>query len=160
MVSKIDAYLRNFSKVVLRDIGIKVIDKPGAGAAGGAGAGALAFFRASLKPGIQIVTQAAQLERKIKGADLVITGEGRIDGQTLFGKTPAGVAQAAGKQHVPVIAICGKIGPGAEKLHSRNIAAIFSISDGPMTYEYSLRHAAALIQNRAEQICRLLQIRV
>lgn len=158
MVKEIDAALRHFSKIVERDLGIKILNLKGAGAAGGAGAGAVAFLNAELKSGIEIVIDATKLEKKVRGADLVITGEGKIDGQTIFGKTVSGVAKVAKKFRIPVIAFCGKIGAGAEKVHSIGIDAIFSIANGPITYEESLKNAEKLLAQTAEEVMRLLRI--
>ena len=151
MVKEIEANLRNFARVVNNDLKKDVLNVPGAGAAGGAGAGALAFLNASLKPGIEIVIELTRLEEKLKDADLVITGEGRMDGQTVFGKTPAGVAKTAKKYGLPVIAFCGQIGEGAQKARAAGIDAIFSIADGPISYEYSLKNAGKLLENAVEQ---------
>ena len=95
MIEALDANLAHFDKIVQRDLSKSVGSVPGAGAAGGLGAGLMAFLNASLKSGIDIVTEAAQLSKRFVGADLVITGEGQINFQTVFGKTPVGVANVA-----------------------------------------------------------------
>jgi glycerate kinase len=113
-VAELDAALRRFAGVVRRDLGVDVLDLPGAGAAGGLGAGAVAFLGASLRPGAEVAAEAIGLEARIEAADVVITGEGRLDGQTPFGKAPAyvaGLARAAGK---PVACLPGSLGPGHE----------------------------------------------
>lgn len=157
MIKEIDLALHHFTKIVERDLKIKVLNLPGAGAAGGAGAGTVAFLNAELKPGIDIVIEATQLNKKVFHADLVITGEGKIDGQTVFGKTPVGVAKIAKRHGIPVIAFCGKIGPGAEKVHSAGIDAIFTIVNGPISYEESLKNAEKLLEKSSEEVFRLLK---
>ena len=109
MIEELDANLVHFNKIVQHDLSKSVGDVPGAGAAGGLGAGLMAFLNASLKSGIEIVTEATQLSKQFAGADLVITGEGQINFQTVFGKTPVGVAKVAKIHNIPVIAIAGSI---------------------------------------------------
>lgn len=112
----LDAALARFAQVVETDLGRDIDGVPGAGAAGGLGAGFLAFTGASLRPGIDIVIEHTGLEDHVRRAQLVITGEGRMDGQTLNGKTPFGVAETAIRNGVPVVAIAGSIGAGAQAL--------------------------------------------
>ena len=132
-----------------------VRDIPGAGAAGGLGAGLMAFLNAQLQPGIEIVINACRFAQRIAGADLIITGEGRIDGQTIFGKTIAGVAATAAEQSIPVIALAGSLGPDARKVLGLPVAAILSICPGPMPLDLALRQASALLADTAEQAIRL-----
>jgi glycerate kinase len=115
---ELDAALARYAEVVLRDLGIAVADEPGAGAAGGLGAGLIAFLGASIRPGIELVAEVVHLRERIRGADLVITGEGRLDGQTQYGKTVAGVARIAREEGVPVIAVPGALGDGWESIES------------------------------------------
>jgi glycerate kinase len=114
MVRILEEALAYYAGVIVREIGKDLKDLPGTGAAGGLGVSLLAFFDAVLKPGIEIVIEATHLEEKLRGANLVITGEGRIDSQTAQGKTPVGVAQLAKKYRIPVIALAGEIAPDAE----------------------------------------------
>ncbi len=110
MVEELDQILERFAAIILRDLGKDVKDIPGAGAAGGLGAGLMAFLNGRLAPGVELVLAAVKLEERIqKGADLVITGEGAINEQTVYGKTPIGVAKLAKRYHLPVIAIAGSI---------------------------------------------------
>jgi len=104
------------------------------------------------------VIELTNLEEKIKGADMVITGEGKIDQQTLFGKTVAGVASLAKKQHVPVIAFCGQISGEIKKLHDLGITAIFSIVPGPIKEEESLKKTSLYLQRKTEEVMRVLKI--
>ncbi|MBI2916202.1 MAG: glycerate kinase [Elusimicrobia bacterium] len=157
MVRKIESALRHFSQVVLRDLNVSILHCPGGGAAGGAGAGAIAFLNAKLKSGVETVLEAADLERKIQGADLIITGEGKIDRQTLFGKAPLGVSRIARKYGVPVVALCGNVEGNRTQIHAAGLNAIFSISGGPISREESMRNAKKLLEQAAEEISRLIR---
>ena len=115
MVETLDRALRHWAEVICRDLGLDDADIPGAGAAGGLGAGLLAFAGGQLKPGLELVMDALNMDDILaSGLDLVITGEGSINGQSLFGKVPVGLARRAKIYGVPVVAIVGSIGPGAE----------------------------------------------
>lgn len=118
----------------------------------------MAFLGATLKKGVDIVIETVILENKIKDADLVITGEGMMDYQTTYGKTPFGVAKAAEKHGIPVVAICGSIGKGAEVLYDNGFASIFSIIDKPMSIEEAIENSSELIQNCSERVVRALSI--
>jgi glycerate 2-kinase len=159
MVKILDECLLNFAMVIKRDLGTNIKDIPGAGAAGGLGGGLLAFLKAKLSRGIDIVIEATNLEKKIEGADLVITGEGMIDYQTAYGKTPYGVAMIAKKYGIPVIAIVGGIGENAEILYEKGFDSIFSIVDKPMVLEEAMDRGQILIEKTAERIMRLIMCR-
>src|SRR2546428_3847383 len=108
MVAELDAVLKHFAEIIRRDLGVDVEQLPGAGAAGGLGAGLVAFTGARLRPGAEMVMEALRLDERVAGAGLVITGEGRIDSQTArFGKGPAAVARHARQAGIPVVAIAG-----------------------------------------------------
>ncbi|MBN1346670.1 MAG: glycerate kinase [Phycisphaerae bacterium] len=154
MVERLDAGLAHLADVIARDLGRDVRDLAGAGAAGGLGAGLVAFLDAALRPGIEIVTEAVGLPERMKGADLVITGEGRLDAQSMMGKVVQGVGKAALAQGVPVIAICGSIGPGAEK-SLELLRAYFSIVDKPMPLEQALSDAGPLLRETAANVMRV-----
>jgi glycerate kinase len=156
MLPKLDSNLRHFAEIVRQQLGIDVEHVPGAGAAGGLGAGLMAFLKAKLKRGTEIVFELVKLEEKIASADIVITGEGQIDAQTVFGKTPIGVAKLAKRYGKPVIAIAGSIGEGAESVHSHGIDAIFSIINRPMPLEQAMRNVEALLTSAGEQLARLI----
>lgn len=154
-VEYLDAALANYALVVKRQLGKDVSEAPGAGAAGGLGAGLMTFCNASLRRGVEIVVEATGLTAKCKGADLVISGEGRTDFQTKFGKTPMGVAKAAKVHRIPVILISGSIAAGARDLYELGVEALFAIPNGPMTLESSLKDAEALLADAAENAVRL-----
>lgn len=155
IVEQLDRGLQQFAAVVLRDLKQDLAQLPGAGAAGGLGAGLVAFCGATLEPGVKIVVDTVGLRDKMAGADLCLTGEGRIDFQTAFGKTPKGVADVAAEMGVPVIAFGGAVALDAENLQSI-FAAVFSICNQPLSLEEAMapEHASALIAFTAQQIVR------
>ncbi len=155
MVAQLDAGLRHYAKIIKKDLNKDVSDIPGSGAAGGLGAGLLAFTNATLIPGFQIISDLTNLEESIANSDLVFTAEGKIDHQTKFGKTPAGVAKLARKYSKPLIALAGVVGSGTDDLHQLGISAIFSIANGPISIEESLVNAASLLEKKAGQVMRL-----
>ncbi len=155
-VELLDSNLRIFADVVQRDLGMDIRDLPGAGAAGGLGAGLVAFCGAVLERGVDIVIDAVGLPERMEGADLVITGEGRVDRQTAFGKTAAGVSEVAGRAGVPVIALGGSVAPEASTLHDHGFDALACILTGPMPLEKAMEPARAkeMIAFTAEQMTR------
>lgn len=155
MVRELDAALEHFARIVKRDLGLEVRDLPGAGAAGGLGAGLVAFLGATLRPGIEIVIEASGLKKKLRGADLVITGEGRIDGQTVKGKTPIGVARAAKAYNLPVLAVAGGLGPGVELVYEHGIDGVTAIVDRPMSLNDAIAAADGLVAAATERILRV-----
>ena len=158
MVRKLDKYLDRYADIIKRDLGADVKEVPGAGAAGGLGAGLMAFLNAELKSGIDIVIDASGLEQHLKGADLVITGEGQIDSQTIYGKTPIGVAKAAKKLGIPVIGIGGGISDDASVVYENGIDALMSIISYPMPLAVAMERAHDLLADTAERAIRLTQI--
>jgi glycerate kinase len=128
---------------------------PGAGAAGGMGFAARAFLGAEFRPGVDVVAELVGLGQKVAGADLVITGEGRCDVQTLRGKTPIGVARIARQHSVPVVLLAGTLGEGYEALYEHGIGAAFAVTPGPMTLEQACAQAPELLRQRARDIARL-----
>jgi len=156
MVKLLDSNLNHYADVIESVLGIDIKDYPGAGAAGGLGAGILAFLKAELKRGIDIVIELSDLENKIQGADLIITGEGMTDYQTRFGKTPFGVCKLGNKYDIPVIAISGGLGKDYRSLYQLGFKSIFSISDKPMKLEESIKNSENLLQDAAERIIRLI----
>lgn len=155
MVAALDAGLRNLAEVIRRDLGIEVETIPGAGAAGGMGAAALAFLGAELKPGIEIVLDAAHFHEKLDGAAVVFTGEGRVDSQTLGGKVINGVLRAARGRGVPVVVLAGDIQPEGYGLIDAGATAVLSIVDRPMSLAEAQERAAELLERAAEQAMRL-----
>ena len=158
MVTLLDANLAHFDCILQRDLGKFVGNIPGAGAAGGLGAGLLAFLEATLRSGVEIVMEATKLEQKIEGANLVITGEGQINFQTVFGKTPVGVATLAKTHNIPVLAIAGSISPDADEVYDAGIDAMIDIVPEPMPLEVAIKNAATLISAAAERAGRLVAI--
>jgi len=155
MVKRLDAALAHYADIIKRDLGIDIRDVPGAGAAGGLGAGLITFLGAKLLPGIEIVIQATGLTEHLKDANLVFTGEGRIDSQTACGKVPVGVARKAKTFGLPVIAIAGAIGDGYQAVYEQGIDAVFGIAPGPIALDQSLAEAKKLIADVAERAIRL-----
>ena len=130
-------------------------DKPGAGAAGGMGAGMMAFLDADMERGVELVIRHSGFAGKLKGADLVLTGEGKLDRTSGYGKLIAGLAKETSSQGVPLIVLAGGIGEGAEVVLREGVTAYFSICSGPMSLEKAQENAAQLVTNAAEQIMRL-----
>jgi glycerate kinase len=158
MVKKLDENLRHFANKIKEVLDIDIQNIKGSGAAGGLGAGLMVFLKAQLRPGFEIVKDIVKLEKKIEKADIIITGEGKIDYQTQFGKTPYGVAQIANKFNKPVIAIAGSLGERVEELYAKGFDYIIPVTDKPMDMEYAIKNADILIQNAAERTFRLIQL--
>jgi glycerate kinase len=155
MCQQLDEALYTYAMMIKRDLGIDVINLPGSGAAGGIGAGLIAFLGAELSTGVKIVSRAVKLADHLKDASLVFTGEGRLDGQTLFGKTVAGVAEEAKILGIPVIAIVGELTGDYEKVYQHGIDAVLSIAPGPISLTESMNNAQRLIIAAAERALRL-----
>lgn len=158
MVQTLDRNLEHFAQILKEQLGFDVKDIPGTGAAGGLGAGLLAFTNAELKTGIETVLDTVNFDQMLESADLVITGEGRIDVQSLYGKVPMGVAKRAVKQAKPVLAIVGSIGSGAEELYNHGLSSIVSIVNGPMPLEKSIEQAYELTMGASERAFRMIKI--
>ncbi|KXG74348.1 Glycerate 2-kinase [Fervidicola ferrireducens] len=155
MVEILDQNLRHMASMIKRDLGKDVADVPGSGAAGGLGAALMAFLEARMKPGIEIIMEIARLEEKIKGADVVITGEGSTDSQTLYGKVPLGIARVARRWRTPVVCLSGSLKEGYEALYIEGITAFFSITSGPMTLEEAMERGEELLEKTSENVFRL-----
>ncbi|RFP17661.1 glycerate kinase [Duganella sp. BJB488] len=158
MVEQLDANLRHYADVIARELGQQVADVPGAGAGGGIGAAMLVFLGGRLRPGSEIVTAAVGLDAAVADADLVITGEGRIDSQSIHGKTPIGVARVAQRHGKPVIAIAGSLAPGAAIVHQHGIQAVFGAVSRPCTVEQALAEAAWNVRSAARNIAAVLSL--
>lgn len=152
MVLQLDEALSVFARHIETQTGQKVDTLPGTGAAGGLGAGALAFLGATLRPGVDIIMDALKLDAVLEDADLVITGEGRMDGQTIRGKAPIGVARVAKRHGRPVIAIAGSLGADVNAVHEHGIDAVFSVVNRPCSLGDALTEAAANIRITARNI--------
>ncbi|MBU0490986.1 MAG: glycerate kinase [Chloroflexi bacterium] len=158
MVAILDEALAHFAAVIAADLGVDVCDVPGAGAAGGLGAGLLAFLQARLSPGAQIVMDAVGLRQHLAGADLLITGEGQLDDQSVFGKTPVSAARVAQEAGVPVLAIVGGTGQDYAAVYAHGIDAVISIPVRPMSLGEAMRTAPALLTETAARAMRLLRL--
>lgn len=139
MVKELDEGLKHFAAIVLDELGMNLQQISGAGAAGGLGAAFAGFLNSQLESGVEIVLEKTQLEEKLEGVDLVITGEGKLDGQTSMGKAPAGVASMAAELNIPVIALAGDISEGNPSLHETGITAYFTIVSGPVDLEEAMK---------------------
>lgn len=156
MVKKLDSGLANLSDKISQHLNLNVNEVPGSGAAGGLGAGFLAFTQGKLKKGIEIVVEETNLEEHCRWADFVITGEGKIDFQTKFGKTPQGVASVAKQYNVPVIAVAGTLGEKYQELYKSGFDVILSIVDKPMPLKDALNGAPELLENSGYTIGKML----
>ncbi|AKV08608.1 glycerate kinase [Pseudomonas fluorescens NCIMB 11764] len=157
-VEQLDRALGHFAELCAQVLNKDVRDEPGSGAAGGLGFGAKAFLGAQFKAGVEVVAELVGLAEAVKDAELVITGEGRFDAQTLRGKTPFGVARIARQHGVPVIVIAGTLGEGYQALYEHGIDAAFALASGPMTLEQACTEAPRLLCERASDIARVWQI--
>lgn len=157
MVKRLDAGLRAMDRAICQSLGLQVGGVPGAGAAGGMGAGCIAFLGAELKSGIEAVLDALDFGRRLRGADLVITGEGRIDSQSVHGKVISGIAKRTKPKNVPLIAIVGGIGPGAEEAYDLGVTAIFGTDRPAMDFRQYPEPAAVYYQRTLEDILRLIK---
>ncbi|QUI23789.1 glycerate kinase [Vallitalea pronyensis] len=158
MVKILDENLKHFAGIVHRDLGINLQQYKGAGAAGGLGAGLVAFVNAKLKSGINILLDTVDFDHLIMDADLIITGEGKIDGQSLRGKVPIGIADRAVRHHKPVIAVVGSIGDETEALYERGIHAIFSINQRPESFDIAKKYSKDNLFKTVESIMRLISV--
>lgn len=153
----LDYNLKHFAQIVRRDLHREVDKIQGAGAAGGLGAGALCFLNGKLRHGADIVIEAVSLQKIITGADFVITGEGKIDGQTVYGKTPIAVAQCAKKAGIPVIALAGFVADDSDAVFDYGIDAVFPIVQGPVSLPEALQQAEHNLVRTAENVARLIK---
>jgi len=158
MVTQLDAALAHYAQVIERDLGLSVRDVPGAGAAGGLGAGLLAFLHATLRPGAQIVLEAVRLEERLANADLVITAEGQLDSQTAYGKSVGAVAALAKRYTLPVVALAGSLGENYQTVYTLGVDAVAVLPSGPMVLAYAMEHAAGLAKDATERSLRMLLV--
>ena len=154
-VQQLDHALGHFAEHCAQALNKDVRDEPGSGAAGGLGFAAKAFLDAQFQPGVEVVAELVGLAEAVKNADLVITGEGRFDAQTLRGKTPFGVARIAREHGVPVIVIAGTLGEDYQALYAHGIDAAFALASGPMTLAQACSEAPRLLRERASDIARV-----
>ena len=158
VIGELDKALARYAQVIKRGLGVDVKDIPGSGAAGGLGAGLIAFLDAQVKPGIDLVSDALNLDSYMEGADLVVTGEGRVDGSTVYDKAPVGVARRARSMGIPVIIIAGSLGPGYEGVYQHGIGGVVPVLDRPMKFEESLKRTYELLRNASERTMMLLKV--
>ena len=182
MVAELDAALAHYAEIIKRDLGKDVLNVPGAGAAGGLGAGLLAFFNATLTPGAPLILDTLRLDEHLRGAGaraangsesagtgfpqaptaegaaLLFTAEGRLDGQTVYGKSVAAVAASAQAQGVPVVALAGSLGKGYEALYQIGVSAVIPLPDAPLSLNAAMRRADNLLAAAAEHAARLISI--
>lgn len=155
MVKELDAALAHFAKVSEEKLGEDYSNYPGTGAAGGLGFALIAYCKAKFAAGIDIVLNVSGFEKELQDADLVITGEGRIDGQSVQGKVLFGIGTRAKEQNVPVIAIGGAVRSDSEALLDHGITAMFSIANGPMTLDYAMENGPELIEQITKNVIRV-----
>lgn len=153
-VRELDAALGRLADVIERDLGKEVADISGAGAAGGTGAGLVAFLDARLVPGAPLVVESAGLEAKLQGADLVITGEGRVDEQTAFGKAPGEVARRAQAAGVPVVLVAGSKGQGWEALNRLGVTSVVTLVEEGEDPRQALKEPERMLTRAAVVACR------
>jgi glycerate kinase len=157
-VKELDAALARYAAVIERDLGKRVAEVPGAGAAGGIGAGLIAFLGAELRSGAELVAEVVDLERRIAAADLVVTGEGHLDAQTAYGKTVATVARLARGQGRPVVALAGRVDDAQAAWSALGLEAALSIMAGPLPEAEAMAKAGELLSAAAETLGRLLRV--
>ena len=158
MIKILDNNLKHYAKVIKEQFGKDVLEIAGAGAAGGLGAGLMVFLNGNLKKGIEIVIEYSGLEKKVKNCDMVWTGEGSIDFQTQYGKTPLGVATVAKKYNKPVVALAGRVGDDIDILYEKGIDSIFGIMRGVTTIDEALKNGKENIERTSENIARLMEM--
>ncbi len=157
-VDMLDKALHGYGEIVARDVGKDVMHTAGSGAAGGLGAGLMAFTNARLRPGADIVIEAVKLADKLEDASLVIVGEGQTDRSTIFNKAPVAVAQLAKGRGIPVIAISGSLGEGYEQVLEHGIDAVFSVVNRPMTLTEAIENTAQFVADATEHACRAVDV--
>lgn len=149
-VKELDALLYEYGTKIEEQLGIDIIARPGSGAAGGLGAGLMAFAKAEFRQGIQEILQLVEFEKHLADVDLVITGEGRMDAQSLYGKAPVGIAKRAKKFGKPVIAIVGSADSSLSEIYAHGIDLVIDIVNEPMSVEEAMNNVAVLVENAAE----------
>ncbi len=155
MVSVLEQALTRLAEVVRNSVGKDIASFPGSGAAGGLAAGLSIISPVVVRPGIELVLDTINFASHLQGADLVFTGEGKIDGQSVMGKALSGIARLAGQANVPVIALCGALGPGYQEVYSAGVTAVQPIVPGPMPLEQALAQADSLLEAAAGRAMRI-----
>src|SRR5699024_4471355 len=155
MVQQLDEAMENYAHLLARDTGVDQRFSQGAGAAGGLGIACLVFLQANIKPGIDIITKLGRVEEAIKQAQLGITGEGKMDDHTSFGKTIAGIAQIGKRHGMPVTAIAGTDKVKNEEVYDEGVTSVFTLPDGPVQLETAMQDGARLTEKVTTNIMRL-----
>lgn len=158
MVEVLDRSLKHYAEIIKKQLGKDIAAVPGSGAAGGLGAGLMVFLDARLSSGIELVMDTVDIDRHLPSTDLVITGEGNLDAQSVYGKVPVGVARRAGKYGIPVIALVGNVTAQRDRLYKEGLAAIFSITPGPVTLSESMENAEELLLLATTEVMNLFQV--
>ncbi len=158
MVEILEKNLFHYAQVIKKDLGREVINFPGAGAAGGLGAGLLSFLNAEMEKGVELILKIIKFEKYLEDADLVITGEGKIDAQVKYGKTILGVARLAKRHNIPVIALCGTLTDEAYELHRYGISVLESIISAPIGLDNAMKNAKKLLKKKAGELTRLISL--
>ena len=158
VAKELDSALDHLSRVVKRYLGLDIRDAPGAGAAGGLGAGLTAFVNAEIESGIDLICRVLGFDEHLEGADLVITAEGRVDSSTAYDKAPVGVARRAKARGLTVIAMAGSLGNGYQEVYQRGIDVVVPILDRPMRFEESVSRTYDLLRSASERTMRLLKV--
>lgn len=158
MVAELDAALENYAEIATSITGRDIAKVSGAGAAGGLGAGLLFFTNALLRPGVEIILETANFNELVQQAQLVITGEGRTDFQTAYGKAPVGVAKLAKQHNVATVCLSGGLGDGYETVLKQGIDAVMSIAPAPMELEKCIENAESLIESATVRLCQLVGV--
>jgi glycerate kinase len=157
-VKALDAALGNLASVVESQMGVNADLEPGAGAAGGLGYGLMVFCGATLETGIDLVLDAVNFEERLEGIDLVITGEGKLDGQTAYGKVPVGVSRRAKKQGIPVLAIAGDVDDDIDAVYDNGIESVMSTVKRAMSLEEAMRDGRKFLVDASERAMRMIRI--
>ena len=157
-LAEVERGMEQFSRLVAEATGEDHIQKPGSGAAGGIGFMLYSFLHAEFRNGLEMIAEISQLEKRLLECDLVLTGEGKIDGQSLYGKVPVGIGRAALKNNIPVIAFAGAVGEGIERLEEEGVTAVMVIGERPMPLEEAMLRGEELLYESAKRLMKLLRI--
>jgi glycerate kinase len=158
MIEILDSALARYAQILRRDLGVDVSEVPGAGAAGGLGAGLIAFLNAQLRAGVDLIFGAMDVDSVLHGADLVITGEGRVDRQDIYGKAPMGIAQRASSRGIPCIAVAGSTGRDYHVVYEHGLDAVIGTVNRPMPLDRAIAESGRLISEAAMRACRLVRV--
>ena len=158
MLAVLEKGMKNYAEVIRAQLGMDVDRIPGSGAAGGLGAALVCFLGAQLKPGVDTILDFADFERLLEGVNLVITGEGRIDGQSVFGKVPVGIAKRCKKYGVKVVVIAGSMGEGAQEVYEYGIESIMTIINKDMSLDEAISRSKELLTDAADRMFRLIKL--